>query len=203
MGAAGNSRGSRGRMKPQMNGCNGAGIRVNSFALVSYLPEPLAGFLDRLRSDLVRECHAKAHVTVLPPRPILGPVEEAWQQFKVGLQDFQPFRVELGEIEIFPVTQVIYLSIKQGYGELERMHYALNSGHLRFEEPFHYHPHITVAHEIEPDSVAAAAETAARRWREFPHGRSFTVDQLTFVQNTLENRWTDLSGFTLSSHVRT
>jgi 2'-5' RNA ligase len=190
-------------MKLEMNGCNGAGIRVNSFALVSYLPGPLGGFLDRLRSDLVRECHAKAHVTVLPPRPILGPVEDAWEELQAGLQDFQPFCVELGEIEVFPVTEVVYLSIKLGFAELERMHYAVNSGRLRFEEPFHYHPHITVAHEIEPEKVAAAVEIASRRWREFPHGRSFMVDQLMFVQNTLENRWTDLSGCALSSHVRT
>ncbi len=187
-------------MNLDMDGCNGAEIRVNSFALVSYLPEPLAGFLDRLRSDLVRECHAKAHVTVLPPRPIFCPMDAAWEELRLGLQDFQPFRVELGEIQIFPVTQVIYLSVEAGYAELERMHYAVNSGGLEFQEPFHYHPHITVAHEIEPDQVAAAAEIAAHRWREFQHSRSFMVDQLTFVQNTLENRWRDLSGCALSSH---
>ena len=190
-------------MNPDMDGCNGYGIRVNSFALVSYLPEPLGGFLDRLRTDLVRECHAKAHVTVLPPRPIISSAEEAWQELKVGLQDFQPFRVELGDIEIFPVTQVIYLSVQQGFAELERMHYTVNAGRVEFEEPFHYHPHITVAHEIEPELVPSAADIAADRWRQFAHGRSFMVDQLTFVQNTLENRWIDLSGCALSSHVRT
>jgi len=30
--------------------------RINSFALVSYIPEPLAGFLDRLRQELVPNC---------------------------------------------------------------------------------------------------------------------------------------------------
>jgi 2'-5' RNA ligase len=181
----------------------GDGTRINSFALVSYLPEPLAGFLDRLRNDLVRECHAKAHVTILPPRPILGPVEPAWEELKTGLQDFQPFRVELKNIEIFPISQVIYLSVGPGFAELERMHTAANTGPLAFQEPFPYHPHITVAHEIEPDFVASAAEIARSRWREYAGARDFTVGRLTFVQNTLENRWLDLSGCALSSHVTT
>ncbi len=180
-----------------MDGCMGEGILINSFALVSYLPEPLSGFLDGLRSDLVRECRAKAHVTLLPPRPLRASAEDAWQELKAGLQDFQPFRVELGDIEIFPVTQVIYLSVGRGRAQLERMHLTLNAGRLQFGEPFLYHPHVTVAQDLEPGDVAAAADTAARRWREFPHRRDFTVDQLTFVQNTLENRWTDLAGCAL------
>jgi len=190
-------------MEATMSGCNGEGTRINSFALVSYLPEPLAGFLDRLRSDLVRECHAKAHVTILPPRPVSGPIESAWDQLRAGLQDFQPFRVELKSIEIFPITQVIYVSVGPGFAELERMHSATNAGQLAFQEPFPYHPHITVAHEIEPDFVATAAEIARSRWREYSDTRSFIVDRLTFVQNSLENRWLDLSGCALSSHVTT
>jgi 2'-5' RNA ligase len=186
-----------------MSGCSGDGARINSFALVSYLPQPLAGFLDRLRSDLVRECQAKAHVTILPPRPIFGPVDAAWEALKVGLQDFSPFRVELKNIEIFPVTQVIYLSVGPGFTELERMHSAANTGAFEFQEPFPYYPHITVAHEMEPDFVATAAEIARSRWREYPDARDFIVDRLTFVQNTLENRWMDLSGCGLSSHVTT
>jgi len=52
--------------------------RINSFALVSYIPEPLAGFLDRLRQELVPDCFLRAHVTILPPRPICSPPGEAW-----------------------------------------------------------------------------------------------------------------------------
>ena len=185
----------------QMDCCNGEGSLVNSFALVSYLPDPLAAFLDRLRGDLVQECHARAHVTVLPPRPLEGPPEEAWQELKSSLQDLQPFRVELGPIEIFPVTDVLYFSVLAGHVELKVLHQALNRGRLAFEEPFVYHPHVTLAQELDRKDVPGAAEVAARRWQEFPHSRSFVVDGLTFVQNTLANRWTDLHGIALSSGV--
>lgn len=190
-----------------MSGCNGEGEGINSFALVSYLPSPLGEFLDRLRMDLVCDCRAKAHVTVLPPRPLLCSGEEAWQELAARLQDIPPFHVELGDVEVFPVTQVVYLSVIAGGAELKRLHETLNSGRLAFEEPFEYHPHVTLAQDLEvaaelASSVADVTERARARWREFQHRRGFVIDKLTFVQNTLGNLWTDLNEFPLVSSVR-
>ena len=184
-----------------MGCCNGEGSSINSFALVSYLPEPLAGFLDRLRNELVPRCDSKAHVTVLPPRPLVVNPDEAWRELVDALHDVQPIHVELGRVEVFPVSQVLYLSVTTGHNELKRLHNALNHGRLSFEEPFTYHPHITLAQDLEPQHVAAAVELANTRWREFGHARDFTVNRLTFVQNTLENRWMDLRGCVLSTRV--
>ncbi len=184
-----------------MGCCNGEGSPINSFALVSYLPDPLGSFLDRLRTELVHECFAKAHVTVLPPRPLYCGAEKAWNTLQERLQDFQPFNVELGRIEIFPVTQVIYLSVNAGSAELKQLHSMLNQGSLAFEEPFEYHPHVTLAQDLEASEVQAVYEKAEARWREFSHPPSFVVDRLTFVQNTLENRWTDLRGCVLANGV--
>jgi 2'-5' RNA ligase len=184
-------------MEAPMQGCNGAGI--NSFALISYLPEPLAGYLDSLRCELVPRCQARTHVTVLPPRPLAaGLPENAWRDLNDYLDDFPPFRVELTSIEVFEGTNVIYLSVGAGFRELEQMHVALNRGPLQFTEPYQYHPHVTLAQELSPEQVEAAAALARRRWREFPASHSFTVDRLTFVQNTRENRWSDLDGRMLS-----
>jgi len=182
-----------------MLGCQGAGNAINSFALISYLPEPLAGFLDSLRCELVPRCTAKSHVTVLPPRPLAsGLPETAWSDLNDSLNLFPAFRVELTSVEVFAHTDVIYISVGAGYGELERMHAALNQGPLQFAEPYQYHPHVTLAQQLSADQVEAATALARRRWREFPYSRSFTVDRLTFVQNTVENRWVDLAGRALS-----
>lgn len=182
-----------------MHGCNGAGTAIDSFALISYLPEPLAGFLDSLRCELVPRCQAKSHLTVLPPRPLAaGLPENAWLDLNDCLDAFPPFRVELTSIEVFRGSNVIYLSVGAGYRELERMHTALNRGLLQFAEPFVYHPHVTLAQELSAVEVESAAELARRRWREFPYSRSFMVERLTFVQNTLENQWADLAGRMLS-----
>ena len=44
--------------------------RLNVFALVIYIPDPLGRFLDDLRTELVPGCNPHAHVSVLPPRPL-------------------------------------------------------------------------------------------------------------------------------------
>jgi 2'-5' RNA ligase len=183
-----------------MDGCNG-GPTVNSFALVSYIPDPLGAFLDRLRNDLVSECHAKAHVTVLPPRPIFCPSRDACDQIQKRMPDFSSFSVELGEIQVFPTTDVIYVSVKAGYMELKGLHAALCGGCLSFKEPFRYHPHVTLAQELTRQQLGPAKDTAMRRWNEFRGPRSFVVDKLTFVQNTLDNCWTDLDSWQLSTSV--
>jgi 2'-5' RNA ligase len=179
---------------------------MDSFALVSYLSGPLAEFLDEVRHDFAPDSRARAHVTILPPRPLVPTPDpttgaEAWSQLKDRLQDFQPFRVELGAIEVFRENRVVYLSIEAGYHELQRMHEVLNTGLVAFEEPFTYHPHVTIVQELAPEDVPSAAEFARWRWSELRHPRSFMVDRLTFVQNMMENGWTDLAALDLASQL--
>lgn len=189
-----------------MDGSNGLETRINSFALVSYLSGPLAALLDEIRHDFAPDSRAKAHLTILPPRllPSFGSptaVPQALDQLHTRLQDFSPFNVELGEIEVFPDTNVIYVSIKSGFQELERMHQTLNKGCLACQEPHAYHPHVTVVQELAPVDVLNAAQFARWRWSEFKHSRTVRVDRLTFVQNTVENCWTDLAMLDLGSPV--
>src|ERR1039458_6592237 len=49
------------------------GTRPESlYALVIYLSDPLGGFLDDLRLEMVPGCNPHAHISVLPPRPLPG-----------------------------------------------------------------------------------------------------------------------------------
>src|SRR4029077_417644 len=88
--------------------------RVNSFALVSYIPDPLAGFLDKLRQELVPNCFLRAHVTILPPRPISSSPEAAWQMVQAFVPLFRPFEVEVTNVDVFPISDVIYINISVG-----------------------------------------------------------------------------------------
>lgn len=165
---------------------------INSFALVSYIPGHLGEFLNGMRQKLVTGCIAYPHVTVLPPRPISVDPVIAAGQIRSQVEMFPSFTVEIASVEIFPVTNVIYAEIGAGRSELLEMHEALNSGHLRFTEPFYYHPHITLAQGVELEELREIHQEAQRKWRDYRHERSFTVDTLTFVQNTVDNRWKDL-----------
>jgi 2'-5' RNA ligase len=182
-----------------MTGSNGAGI--NSFALVSYFSGPLSEYLTRLRRELVPDCEAKAHLTVLPPRAIQGAVADAVRGLAQGLQEFSPVYVELGGVEMFAESRVVYVSVTAGRAELERMHDALNIGAVAFDEPFPYHPHITLAQAVSSDSIETVLERARDFWNKWPHPRSFAVEDLTIVQNTVTNCWFDVEEVHLAARV--
>jgi 2'-5' RNA ligase len=173
--------------------------RLNVFALVIYIPDPLGRFLDDLRRDLVPGCTPHAHVSVLPPRPLAVDWQVAGEQARVCAANWAPFDIVLQRVRIFPVTNVIYLELGEGETEIFRIHAAMNSQSLEFDEPFAYHPHITLAQEIPPGQVAAVNRRAQELWDAYSGPRSFRAERTAFVQNTLGNCWIDLAEFSLGA----
>ena len=171
--------------------------RLNVFALVIYIPDPLGGFLDDLRRELVPGCNPHAHVSVLPPRPLAVEWALAGEEVRECAAGWTPFEITLGRVCIFPVTNVIYLELSQGGPEMFRIHAAMNSGALEFQEPFAYHPHITLAQEIPPADVARVNQRAQELWEAYTGPRSFPADRAAFVQNTMGNCWIDLAEYQL------
>jgi|SRR5581483_1380129 len=169
------------------------------YALVIYLPEPLGSFLDHLRLELVPNCKPHAHVSVLPPRSLSVPPEAAIDEAQRVLAGFPPFEIELGSIQIFPVTNVIYISLKRGAEHLMQMHRKLNEGALAFDEPFAYHPHVTVGQEIEPQKVQIVFDTAREHWLDYRGPRVFRAERATFVQNQDGRKWMDLAECSLQA----
>src|SRR6185369_6043442 len=126
-----------------------------------------------------------AHVSVLPPRTLAGTWQDASSKAQALIEECRPFDVHLTELQVFPVTDVIYLEVGDGAADLRRMHQAMNSGPLAFPEPFAYHPHITLAQEVTHDNVGAMYDLACRRWQEYRGDRSFRAEHAVFVQNTV------------------
>lgn len=180
-----------------MSGCNGGGP-YNSFAVVGYVPDPAGGFINRLRREFEPDCAVRAHITILPPRPLPSPPDDAWRELRESLSDFHALHIQLGEVKIFPDSHVIYLSIGAGYQDLEHMHKHLDRGLWRGDEAWRYCPHITLARPAEGQDRAANFNLASRHWQEFRHARDFTLDEVTFVQNTSGEEWLDLGHFRLA-----
>ena len=173
------------------------GEGINSFALVAYLPEPLAAFVEGMRQEAEPGCKARGHLTFLPPRPIAASVDQVRAELEANLRSCSAFRVTLGDVEVFPVSQVVHLAVTAGWNEARRIHQSLNHGPCQCKEAFEYHPHVTLAQDLDPEKAAAFAEMARRQWREYSGPRDFTVDHLTLVQNTTENCWINLGEFAL------
>jgi 2'-5' RNA ligase len=172
---------------------------LNVFALVIYIPDPLGGFLDDLRRDLVPGCNPHAHVSVLPPREITDSWKPAMEQARALLETWTPFEVEATNLNLFPATDVVYVEVGAGAQELRRLHAAMNSELLSFTERFAYHPHITLAQEIPEGRVQEVYQRALRRWEEYDGPRKFIADRAVFVRNTVANRWGDLAAFSLGT----
>ena len=172
---------------------------LNVFALVTYIPAPLGEFLDHLRRELVPHDDPRAHVSLLPPRPLAGEWRQAWAEVRNALEHRAAFEVELTGIRTFPVTDVIYLEVGAGSAELCDIHAAMNSNSLAFHEPFAYHPHVTLAQDIAHQDVAHVLERAERHWREFRGPRSFRAERAVFVQSTISDRWLGLAEYRLGN----
>ncbi len=171
--------------------------RLNVFALVIYVPDPLGRFLDDLRLQLTPDCNPHAHVSVLPPRPIAEDWLKARERVRSLTEAWTPFEITLGEISVFPITNVVYLELNTGAPEMHRLHAAMNSGLLEFDEPFTYHPHLTLAQEIAAPEVDRVVRRAREIWAGFEGPRSFRAERATFVQNTLGSCWVDLAEYLL------
>jgi len=171
---------------------------VSQFALVSYVPAPLSQFLDNLRTRLTPQAKPHAHVTILPPRPVYADLEELKKRLAPALRDVNPFHIELGSIKVFPVSNVIYLSIAQGDTELRTLNHALDRGVLRFKTAFSYHPHITLAQDIEPAHVEELQRIAHEEWDSYKGDRGFGIDSLWLVQNVMPDVWLECGLFPLA-----
>ncbi len=121
------------------------------------------------------------------------------------------FRIELGDVQIFPETSVIYIGLTKGSEQLFQVHHKLNQENLLFKEPFPYHPHITLAQKFPPEKLPRLREIAVSEWNNCRLSRGFDVDVITFVQNLRlpafdqngqqENQWIDLDSCSLKTAV--
>jgi 2'-5' RNA ligase len=127
------------------------------------LPEPftseLQGWRERLGDPAARAI--APHVTLLPPTPVdaecLATAEEHLRQVA---DRHAPFRLRLsGSATFRPVSPVVFVEVVAGAEACAGLAADVRSGPLRYESPFPYHPHVTVAHHL-PDPALDAAEAA-------------------------------------------
>nr|WP_031498548.1 2'-5' RNA ligase family protein [Bryobacter aggregatus] len=154
-------------------------------------------FLDQMRRDLVPDCKARSHISLLPPRALRVPAAVAEAQIQQMSLSSQPFVVKIGDVSVFRRTSVIYLELEAGQAQLEQLHHKLSCEALEFDEPYPFHPHVTLAQNFELCTVAERLEAARERWKAYTGSREFLLDRVVFVQNSSTNCWTDLRSFDL------
>lgn len=119
------------------------------------IPEPYGSRLDVVRAQFGPDADTmSAHVTILPPVDVDDDVVPAiLDHLAVVAAQTRPFRLELAGAGTFrPVSPVVFVVVEAGACECTDLERRVRSGVLGVDTRFPFHPHVTIAHDV--DDVA-------------------------------------------------
>ncbi len=157
------------------------------FGVAIGLPEPHTSELQEWREDLgdPNAAGIPPHVTLLPPTAlrehVLVEVEEHLRRIAAAEQAFQ--MVLRGSATFRPVSPVVFVPVVKGLADCERIERQVRSGPLQRLLKFPYHPHVTVAHDLDEPALDRAFEGLAR------YEASFTVWGFTLFEQDRYGVW--------------
>ncbi len=170
------------------------------FALVCYVPDPQRSFLETLRHSIPGKALAPVHVTVLPPRPLRAPVNEACLHVQEVAREFSAFEAELSEVRHFAETDFLYLDIAEGNTTLCDVHRKLDAGKLQFPETYAFRPHLTLGGPVPVGSLASVQKRVSEQWKDSECPRRLPIEELVclwLAPNTGGKHWEHYGSFYL------
>ncbi len=101
------------------------------------------------------------HVTLLPPTELeADEVEAVERHLRAVAAGLAPFRMRLAGTDTFrPVSPVVFVKVVEGGEHCDLVQRVVRTGLLRRGLSFPYHPHVTVAHHLDDDSLDLALKT--------------------------------------------
>lgn len=162
------------------------------------IPEPWGSTLTarRVEAGDPQGEYVPAHVTLLGPTEIakssLAAVEEHLAAVAAG---HQPFSLHLRGTGTFrPITEVVFVAVAAGISECELIAEAISAAaELRRETRFPYHPHVTVAQDVESKALDEVFDDLAT------FSALFEVEHFTLFMHSGEARWQPRRDFRLGA----
>lgn len=115
-----------------------------------------------------RRRYAGPGAAVVPPHITLvsgrtkGAWEDAARHVRAVAAAGRPFRIALrGTGSFEPLSPVVFLNVEEGAQECVQLHAELLQGPVEHLLAFTYHPHLTIAHDLDPAQMARATEEMA------------------------------------------
>jgi len=169
-------------------------MSISRYALVTYVRNPVGEFVEQLRRELHPTMpHMPAHLTILPPRVLIGSEKAALEFLEDACSHVVPFDVELGDVETFlPTTPTVFIQVKRAAYRIRELHDQLGGKALCCEENWPYIPHLTIVKTERDEEAQAATLIARERWHNFDGKRQVHVDELMFVRET-DGLWQDVA----------
>jgi len=124
------------------------------------VPAPFGDELQRLRASF-GDPSARSiptHVTLLSPTEIADDRRsEIHEHLQAVAAAQHPFTMMLRSTGTFrPVSPVVFVQVAGGISACERIEAAIRTGPLKRDRQFYYHPHVTVAHHVDEESMDRA-----------------------------------------------
>ena len=116
------------------------------------IPEPWASQLQDYRIALGDQTATMipSHVTLVPPTEIERDIEQIEAHLAAAATTVSPFHVLLRGTGTFrPISEVVFVTLAKGISECEQLADVVRRGPLATDLNFPYHPHVTIAHDLE------------------------------------------------------
>ena len=124
-----------------------------------------------------------AHITLVTTTPTQD-WESARDHVREVARTQAPFMVTIAGTGSFrPVSPVVFINVEEGFGACVELHEKLQTGPLERELPFAYHPHVTIAHDVAPESLDEA-ETVLKDYR-----ATFPVVSMGLYEHDADGIW--------------
>lgn len=157
------------------------------------IPEPFRSELQAWRERLgdPNALFIVPHVTLLAPTAVpddqLGEITDHLADVAAG---GTPFRIRLrGSGTFRPLSPVVFVALAMGISSCEVLQEAVRSGPLARPLRFGYHPHVTVAHDIDEEGLDRAREALS------DYEASFDVDGFGLYERGDDQTWRELRHF--------
>lgn len=136
------------------------------------IPQPFADELQRWRGEFGDPFadSIPPHVTLLPPTSVeRRRLDDVRAHLARCAMQHRPFEMTLrGTGSFRPVSPVVFVQVAVGISECEQVERRIRSGVLAREVAFYYHPHVTVAHDLDEQALDRAFSTLADYEAVFP-----------------------------------
>ncbi len=124
------------------------------------VPEPWGAQLQDYRTSLGdKTAHGiPTHITLMPPFEVEGDDLPAVEKHLAeAAASMPPFRIHLRGTGTFrPVSPVVFVTVVRGISSCEQLAMTVRRGPLATDLVFPYHPHVTVAHDLEDELLDRA-----------------------------------------------
>ena len=159
------------------------------------IPEPWASELQDYRTAVgdATATLIPTHITLVPPTEVPDDaLPDVERHLCATAAAVEPFRVHLRGTGTFrPVSPVVFVTLAEGISSCERLAAAVRRGPLAVDLRFPYHPHVTIAQQLDD----AALDRAFAELADFEC--EFTVEGFHLYEHDERRGWQPTRRFPL------